>query len=172
MTDDTLNRMEARPDNSKERILRLIEEYDQTHDQWLRRIMFFFGRRLRSMNNPVGRLIVANITTRLIAYIIVKYKLFGVEKKENMSLEEITLNWLKMSIFFRIPTEVGSVTTERVEILRPECTVGFNDAKLRRICRASMNMDMEIIRRLGGKLTVTGTILEGAPKCRHIIEKL
>ena len=34
-----------------------------------------------------------------------------------------------------------------------------------------MNMDMEIIKKLGGKLTVTETILEGAVKCRHIIEK-
>lgn len=156
----------------KEDLIQKIEEYDKRHDELLRRMMFFFGDRLKKMNHPIGRFIVANITTRLLAYLIVKFKLFGVEKKDNMSLEEITLNWLKLSIFLRMPTEVGEVRKERVEILRPECTVGLDDPKYRRVCRASMNLDLAIVRRLGGKLTVTETILEGAPKCRHIIEKL
>ena len=151
---------------------RLLADYDRTHDEALRRVMLSFGKRLRKMNNPVGRFLVANVSTRLMAALIVNLKLFGVEKKDGMTVEEIALNWLKPSVFFRIPGEVGEVTEDRVEYLRPECTVGFSDPEDCKICRASMNMDMEIIRRLGGKLTVTETILEGAPKCRHIIEKL
>lgn len=154
-----------------ERMKRLLDEYDGGHDERLRKVMFFFGNRLKKMNNPVGRFVVSSITTRLMAYLIVKYKLFGVEKEDDMTLEEIALNWLKPSLFFRIPGEVGEVTEDRIEYLRPECTVGFDDPKFCKICRASMNMDREIIRRLGGRLTVTETILEGAPRCRHIIEK-
>ncbi|MEW5946195.1 MAG: hypothetical protein AB1742_08360 [bacterium] len=158
-------------DDMKTRLEKMIGGYDAEHDRILRRAMFFFGRRLRTMNNPLGRFIVSKVTTRLLASAIVKWKLFGVEKRDGMSLEEITLNWLKPSIFFRIPTEIGAVSDDRIEVLRPECTVGFDEPALCLICRASMNMDMEIVRRLGGKLTVTETILEGAPKCRHVIEK-
>jgi len=158
-------------ENHRDSLTRKIGEYNRTRDDQLRRMMFFFGRRLKKMNNPVGRFIVAGITTRFMGFLIVERKLFGVEKARGMSLEDIALNWLKMSLFFNIPTEIGEVTEDRVEVFRPECTVGFDDPALCKICRASMNMDREIIRRLGGKLTVTETILEGAPKCRHIIER-
>lgn len=146
-------------------------ECDSAHDRWLRRIMFFFGRRLRAMNNPAGRFIVSKITTRFMAWLIVEKHLFGVDRAECKTVHDIALNWLKLSIFFRIPTVVGEATEDKVVILRPECTVGFSDPKDCRICRASMNMDLAIVRRLGGKLTVTETILEGAPMCRHILEK-
>ena len=150
---------------------RMISEYDARHDEWLRRLMFFSGRRLKKMNNPFGRFIVARITTRIMAYLIVEKGLFGVDKNKCDTAMDIALNWLKMSIFLRIPTVIGEVTNDKVEILRPECTVGFSEPKDCKICRASMNMDLEIARRLGGKLTVTETILEGAPMCRHILEK-
>ena len=157
--------------NAKERLNQLIDDYDNDHNVWLRETMYYFGNRLKRMNNPIGRFIVSNITTRIMAYLFVEHGLFGVEKKEDMTLEEIAMNWLKPSIFFRVPTEIGEVTDEKIEVLRPECTVGFNDEKYCQLCRASMNMDLEIVRQLGGKLTVTETILEGASMCRHIIEK-
>ena len=159
-------------DIPRDRFVKMMDDFDQTHDQWLRRIMFFFGRRLKKMNNPIGRFIVSKFTTQFSAYMIVEKHLFGVDKTQNKTVYDIALNWLKLSIFFRIPTVVGEVTDNTVEILRPECTVGFNNPKDYKICRASMNMDLAIVRRLGGKLTVTGTILEGAPMCRHIIEKV
>lgn len=157
--------------DKKEELNRKIKEYDARYGEYLRRAMLFLGRRLKKMNNPIGRFIVAKITTRLLAYLIVKFKLFGVEKKGNPALIDITLDWLKPSIFFRIPYEIEEATEKRIIILRPECTVGFDEPKYSKICRASMNMDIEIIKKLGGKLTVTETILEGAKKCRHIIEK-
>lgn len=157
--------------NKKEELNKKIQEYEDLHNDYLRRAMLFFGRRLKKMNNPVGRFIVSKITTRLAAYLIVRFKLFGVEKKGNPKLLDIALNWLKPSIFFRIPYEIEEATEERIIILRPECTVGFDESKYSKICRASMNMDIEIIKKLGGKLTVTETILEGAKRCRHIIEK-
>lgn len=155
----------------RESLISKVGEYTGERDDMLRRTMFFFGNRLKAMDNPAGRFLVSNISTRFMGYMIVRGKLFGVEKKPDMTLEEIALAWLKPSLFFNIPTEIGEVTEDRIEILRPECTVGFDNPAQRRICRASMNMDMEIIRRLGGRLTVTETILEGAQKCRHILEK-
>lgn len=157
--------------NKKEELNKKIKEYEDLHNDYLRRAMFFFGRRLKKMNNPIGRFIVSKITTRLAAYLIVKFKLFGVEKKENMNLSDIALNWLKLSIFLRIPYEIEEATEERIIILRPECTVGLDDPQYAKICRASMNMDLALTKYLGGKLTVTETIPEGAKKCRHIIEK-
>lgn len=158
-------------EDRRERLARMMREYDGTHDEWLRRLMFFFGRRLKKMNHPVGRFLVSNVTTKLSARAIVKWGLFGVEARPDMTVEEMALNWMKMSLFFRIPTELGEVTEDHVIVLRPECTVGFKDPEDCKICRASMNMDMEMMRLLGGKLTVTETILEGAHKCRHILEK-
>jgi hypothetical protein len=155
----------------RDKFVKMMDDFDATHNQWLRKIIFFFGRRLKKMNNPIGRFIVSKITTQFSAYMIVEKQLFGVDKSQNETVHDIALNWLKLSIFFRIPTIVGEVTENSVEILRPECTVGFKEPTDCKICRASMNMDLAIVRRLGGKLTVTGTILEGAPMCRHIIVK-
>lgn len=157
--------------DKKEELNNKIKEYDEKHNEYLRRFMLFWGKRQKNLNNPVGRFVVAKITTRLLAYLIVRFKLFSVEKKENPKLLDIALDWLKPSIFFRIPYEIEEVSDKRIIILRPECTVGFDKPEYRKICRASMNMDIEIIKKLGGKLTVTETILEGAKKCRHIIEK-
>lgn len=158
-------------EDKKEELIKKIKEYEKNYDEQMRKIAFFLGRMQQRFNNPVGRFILAKITTKLIAYLIVKFKLFGIERKENSTLIGIALNWLKPSLFLKIPYEIDEVTSDKIVILRPECTVGFKDPKLSKLCRASMNMDMEIIRRLGGKLTVTETILEGAKYCRHIIEK-
>jgi hypothetical protein len=162
---------EGAMETPKERFERMIKEYEQSRKLLPEKYRFFFGERLKAMDNPVGRKIVADVSTKAMASLIVNFKLFGVEKRPGMSIEEIALNWLKPSIVFRIPAEVGEVSEDSVEIFRPECTVGFKDPKLCKICRASMNMDMEIVRLLGGKLTVTETILEGAQRCRHIIVK-
>lgn len=157
--------------DKKEELFSRIREYENRHNEFLRRFTLFLGRRLKKMNNPVGRFVVAKITTKLLAFLIVRYKLFEVEKKDNPSVVEIALNWLKPSIFFRIPYEIEEVSENRVVILRPECTMGLDSPKYQKLCRASMNMDIEIIKKLGGKLTVTETILEGAKSCKHIIEK-
>jgi len=155
----------------KERLAARMKEYESGRDAMMRRAMLFMGGRLKKMNNPVGRFFIAHVSTRLLAWAIVRFGLFGVEKKENMSLEEMALNWMKLSLFFNIPTELGEVTEDRVIVLRPECTVGFEGPQHCGLCRASMNMDRRIMRKLGGKLTVTETILEGAPMCRHVLEK-
>lgn len=158
-------------EDARERFIRMMDEYKNPENEQRRNTMLKIGGRLKKMNNPVGRFVVSKITTRLSASAIVGLKLFGVERKKDMPLEEIALNWLKPSLYFNIPTEVGEVTEDRIIILRPECTVGFDEPEHSKMCRASMNMDMAIIKKLGGKLTVTETILEGAQKCRHIIEK-
>ncbi len=157
--------------DKKEELNKLISEFDSQHDMWLRKFAFYLGRRQAKLNNVIGRWIVKNITTKLLAHLILKFNLLGIERKENMSLIEIVYNWLKISIFFRMPTIIESVSEDKVVVLRPECTVGFNDPKFSKLCRASMNMDRIIIEKLGGKLTVTETILEGAKYCKHIIEK-
>lgn len=159
-------------ENKKTEFLNMLSKFDNKHNEFLRRFAYFLGRNQRKFNNPIGRFILSRITTKIMANLIIKHRLFDVEKKDNMSLEEIALNWLKPSIFFRIPTEIDEVTDERIVVLRPECTIGLKEPECSKLCRASMNMDFEIIRQLGGKLTVTETILEGAPKCRHIIEKI
>ncbi|MCL4386087.1 MAG: hypothetical protein M1326_07225 [Cyanobacteria bacterium] len=156
--------------NKTEELNKMLENFDNHHTEWLRRFAFFMGRRARKLNNPVGRWIIKNITTRLFAHLILKYHLLDIRKKKNMSLIDIALEWLKPSIFFKIPTIIESATDERVVVLRPECTIGLNEPSCAKLCRASMNMDMIIIDKLGGKLTVTETILEGAKYCRHIIE--
>lgn len=159
----------------EERTLELqqrVRELDGLHDEYLRKLAFAVGRfQQKHTNNRVGRFILARITTRVLAYLIVEKGLFGVEKGRKGDLLDIALNWLKPSILMRIPTEIAEASDERVVVLRPECTIGLSDPSCAPLCRASMNMDMEIVRRLGGKLVVTETILEGAPKCRHVITR-
>lgn len=152
-----------------EELKRMIEQFDAEHDQWVKRIRLAIGRFLsRIGRNPLGRFIIANFTTRLAAYLIVRFRILGIEKGGDMI--DVAYQWHKLGTFLKVPAEVESATPDRVVITHSECTMGFTtrDAK---VCRASMNMDREIIRQLGGKLTVEQTIAAGAPKCRHIIER-
>ena len=80
-------------DIPRDRFVKMMDDFDRTHDYWLRRIMFFFGRRLKKMNNPVGRFIVSKITTQFSAYMIVEKHLFGVDKTQNETVQDIALNW-------------------------------------------------------------------------------
>lgn len=150
-------------------LTRKLARFDADHDQWVRRMRYALGRFLGRMGrNPVSRLIIARVTTRIAAFLIVRFKVLGIEKGKDMV--DVAYQWHKLATFMKIPAEVESATADRVVLTHSECTMGFTtrDAK---VCRASMNMDKAIIRRLGGKLTVVETIAEGSPKCRHIIER-
>ena len=160
------------PEDRTDELNRMIAEFDAGHDEWLRRGTLAVGRfQMRHTNNRVGRFLMANVTSRLLARLIVGKGLFGIEDRRRDDLVEIAMEWLKLSIFLRIPTEVAEASDERVVVLRPECTIGLEGPECAPLCRASMNMDMEIVRRLGGRLVVTETILEGAPRCRHIVTR-
>jgi hypothetical protein len=160
------------PEDRTEELKSLIADFDSQHDEWLRRGTLAVGRfQMRHTNNRVGRFLLSRVATRILARLIVKKGLFGIEDRRRDDLIEIAMEWLKLSIFLRIPTEVAEANDDRVIVLRPECTVGYQGPECAPLCRASMNMDMDIVKRLGGRLVVTETILEGAPKCRHIITR-
>ena len=105
------------------------------------------------------------------AWAIVRLRLLTVEKPASGSAVDIAYEWQKLALFFRVPVEVESANDNRVVIIHPECSVGFQPGE-EKVCRASMNMDHEIVRRLGGKLTTTSTISQGADCCRHIVEAI
>lgn len=155
-----------------EELKAMLAVFDSRHEELLRKGAFWIGRRqMKVANNALGMFVMKNYTSKLLAYLIVEKQLFGVKKGRKDDLLEIALNWLAPSIWARMPTEIGEAGDERVVVYRTECTVGFKGPECAQLCRASMNMDMEIVRRLGGRLEVTETILEGAPKCKHILTK-
>ena len=156
----------------KEKLEAALAEFDGRHDEFIRRFSRFVGRVQRTTaGNPVGRWILTNVTTRIVAWAVVKYKLLEMGKPSSGSAVDIALEWQKLALFFRVPVEIESAEDDRVVIIHNECSVGFRPGE-ERICRASMNMDHEIVRRLGGKLTTTETITSGAKRCRHILEPL
>lgn len=136
----------------------------------MRRLALWIGRRQqRWANNFVGRFFIRRVTTPLLAWAVVRYHLLGIGKEAPTSAPNIVLQWLRLAKFFHAPVEVESAGAGLVVVCHHECTMGFKPGQ-GKLCRSSMNMDVQIVRRLGGKMTVEHTLAEGADHCRHVIE--
>ncbi len=158
--------------DKKEQLEKALREFDARHDEFIRRFSHFVGRvQRRTGGNPVGRWILRNITTRLAAWAIVRFKFLTIEKPVSGSAADIAYEWQKLALFMRVPVEIESADDDRVVLIHAECSVGFSPGE-EKICDASMNMDHEILKRLGAKLTTTETISRGASRCRHILEPI
>lgn len=157
--------------NQKDELIARLKQFESEHNFWVKRTRLALGRLiLRIGGNPVSRFIIRNFTTRLLAWLIVRYGALGIEKGGNAM--DITYNWQKLAMFLQIPVHIEEATPERVVMVHKECTMGFEPSeRANKVCQATMNMDKRIIRRLGGKLTILHTISGGAGECRYIIER-
>lgn len=158
--------------DQKEELELALRQFDARHDEYLRKLSLLVGRMQRLIgSNAVGRFILRRFSTRTAAWAVVRFKLLGIEKPQSGSAVDIALEWQKLAAFFRVPIVIESASPERVVIIHPICTVGFEPGE-DKICSASMNLDHEIVRRLGGKLTTTETLASGGKHCRHIVEPI
>jgi len=158
--------------DKKERLERDLEEFERRRDDLLRDFSMWVGRlQRRTAGNPVGRWFLRNVTTRLAAWAIVRFRFLTIEKPESGSMVDVAYQWQKLALFMRVPVEIESAEDDRVVLIHNQCSVGFKPGE-EEVCRASMNMDHEILRRMGCKLTTTETISAGGARCRHIIEPL
>jgi len=147
-----------------------LKDFDARHDEYLRRLSLLIGRVQRWVGgNPLGRFVLRRFSTRTAAWAVVRFGLLGIAKPKSGSAVDIAYEWQKLAVFFRVPVEIESASPERVVLIHPICTVGFNPGE-DKICAASMNLDHEIVRRLGGRLTTTETLASGGRRCRHIVE--
>jgi len=155
----------------KQQLEASLRAFDARHDEYIRRMSVFLGRIQRfTGGNPVGRFVMRKFTTRVAAWLIVRYRLLDIKKPASGSAYDIAVEWQKLALFMRVPIAIESATDDRVVLIHPECSVGFRVGETP-VCQASMNMDHEIVRRLGGKLTTTDTLTAGGPHCRHIVER-
>jgi len=149
-----------------------IEELDSMHDEWLRKAQLALGRLLVLWSRTrVGRWLLAVPFSRLSAYFVVERGFMGVEKVVARDAVAIAYEWLKIPTFIRMPYVLESASDDRVDILWHECAVGYEDPSCLQACRTSCNIDIEIVKRLGGRLEVTENMLEGAPCCRFVITR-
>jgi len=155
--------------DGKKELEKKLADFDKTHEEWIAKLRVFVGRFQRLVGStPVGRFIMANVTTRIAGWLLVRFKVLGITPGGDMI--DVAYNWQKLAVFLKIPVEVESATPDRVVLLHHECTVGFTH-KDDKVCRASMNMDKAIVKKLGGKLTVVETIASGCSRCKNIIER-
>lgn len=154
---------------AKQRLTKALQDFDARHDEFIRKFSHFIGRVQRfTGGNPVGRWVLRNVTTRIAAWAILRFHLLSMEKPASGSALDIAYEWQKLALFMRVPIEIESASDDQVVIIHNECSVGFGPGE-DKVCRASMNMDHELVRRMGGRLQTTETISSGAPRCRHIL---
>lgn len=124
------------------------------------------GFQKRFSNNPLSRWLVRHVITRFLATALVRFELFGISKGRDAA--EIALSWQKLAAFFKVETVIERAGPDEVVLVHPHCTMGYSDAKHLPLCDASMNLDHELVRRLGGELTILHRRLEGGENCcRH-----
>jgi len=107
---------------------------------------------MRFLDNPVSRWITRHVVTEVAAFLIVSLGLFGVRKPRRgaRTAAAIALEWQKVAAGMKIDTLVESATAEQAIVVHARCTMGYQDGAHRCLCDASMNMDHQIVRRLGG----------------------
>jgi hypothetical protein len=167
-----LKRRLRKMSDDKSRLEQSLRDFDARHDEFIRKFSCWVGRVQRfTGGNPVGRWIMTHVTTRIAAWAIVRYHVLSIARPESGSAIDIALEWQKLALFMRVPIEIESADDNRVVIIHPECSVGFHPGETK-VCTASMNMDHEIVHRLGGRLITTDTLTAGCKHCRHIVERI
>lgn len=161
---------QKRPDPAQApRLLADLKAFERERGAQLRAVSLWIGGlQKRFSDNPIGRWVLRHVTTRMLAWAIVRFRFFGIKPGKNAL--DVAYEWLKLATFFGAPYEIESATPQEVVVLHPECTMGFQPFRHERLCRASMTLDHEIVRRLGGRFTIKAAISSGAIRCRHVIE--
>ena len=73
-------KMDQTPDR-KDELIEKLKNFDSEHDFWLKRIRLMIGRLvMRVGGNPISRWMIANVTTQILAFLIVRFKALGIEK--------------------------------------------------------------------------------------------
>jgi hypothetical protein len=140
-------------------------------------------RQMRRMHVALGRLFILMASHRptrwflerpfsaFASWMIVEREMMGVRRGRKTDVLEIAENWLRIPTLLGLPYTFESADDEKVVIVWHECAVGYEDPSCLPACRASCNIDVRTVSRLGGKLEVTENMLEGAPLCRFVISR-
>ncbi len=160
-----------RTEELRERLDRLDDLYEQL---WREFNHQKFGKMLRKMASRTStKWFLEKPLAKLIGYFIAERGLLGTEKGKKNDLIDIAYNWQKVPRFMRMPIELLEASDEKVVFIARECVVGFdNPDRDLQACRSSLCIDIETVRRWGGKLEVTDNILEGCEVCKFEITKL
>lgn len=154
--------MTDRTGELEERVARL----DSMHDDWLRRLQCAFGRMMVWFCKfRVMRWLIACPFAKLSAWVIVERGLCGVERGVKKDAVDIATEWLKVPTFIRMPYRIAYASGEKVLIEWDECAVGFREPSCLPACETACAIDVETVRRLGGRMVVTENFLKGARCC-------
>lgn len=119
---------------------------------------------------PLRRRIFKSLFAKIGAFFLVEKSFLGVEPGKKSSVIDVASNWLRLPSFTHMDMQISEADDERVVVVWPFCPLGFpKNEEGKRACRMSVSLDAEQIKRLGGKLIVTDTVLEGFPECRFTI---
>jgi len=147
-----------------------VSRLNEEHDMLLRRFQIWLGRLFSWFCRfRVCRWFVERVFSRFAAWAILKFHICGVERRKDQDAVSIALNYLRIPTFLRMPVEVESATSERVELVWKECAIGLTDPSSIHTCRTACTIDIETVKRLGGHLEVTENILMGDEQCRFVI---
>lgn len=161
--------MTDRTDELKERVAGL----DARHDDWLRRMQCAFGRMLvKSCRFRFMRWFIAGPFAKFSAWFIVERGLCGVERGIKKNAVDIATEWLKIPTFVRMPYRIAEASDEKVLIEWDECAVGLTQPSCLAACETACEIDVQTVRRLGGRMEVTENMLKGAPRCVFRITRL
>lgn len=104
----------------------------------------------------------------LSSFLLVKMGIMGLRRVPGGDPVEIVTRWMKFPALMCTPCEVAEANGERVVLIWPECPVGYRGAEKASLCRAVMEIDRKTVERMGGEMTITETVPEGAPCCRYV----
>jgi hypothetical protein len=108
---------------------------------------------------------------RFSSFVLVKGRVLGLQADPDGNPVRIVSQWMKFPTLMRVPCEVAEASDQRVVLQWPECPIGYRDPSQARLCRAVMEIDQRMVERLGGKMTIAETVLEGAPCCKFIFTR-
>lgn len=125
-----------------------------------------YGKMLMSVgNNDMGRQVVELMHRGVGKTIGAITKL--TDASESRDAVEVAKEF--MEYFFYSIMDVEQESAEELVVTMSECPYGYCDNEHSDLCRATMNLEEEMIDQLGGELVIEESIAEGASKCRFRI---
>lgn len=145
---------------------KMSDLYEKTPRNAVMDAMGAYGKILMSVgNNDMGRQLV-ELMHRGIGKTI-----GGITKLTDAAESRETVEVVKefMEYFFYSIIAVEEESTEELVVTMSECPYGYCGEEHSDLCRATMNLEQEMIDQLGGELIIEESIAEGANKCRFRI---
>jgi hypothetical protein len=143
---------------------------ESARDEWFHSGWVRFGNITRRVCRfRAARWLIAGPLSTLVSLVIVRYGVFGVDRGTEPNALDIAANWLRMPTLMHMRYRISSADEHRVVTEWETCPIGFENPDCLLTCETAMNIDMAIVRRLGGRLEVAEKVLNGAPACRIII---